>query len=38
MELAGYEPTEILTKAFDRYVKDEISFHDLCAVIRDEGE
>jgi hypothetical protein len=38
MELAGYEPTEVLTTAFDHYVKGEITFHQLCVVMRDEGE
>jgi len=38
MELAGFEPTEILTKAFERYVNNQISFYDLCAVIRDEAD
>jgi hypothetical protein len=38
MELAGYEPTGILTTAFDEYVRGEISFHALCAIMRDEGE
>ena len=38
MELSGFEPTEVLTSAFDRYIKNEITFIDLCAVMRDEGE
>lgn len=38
MELAGYEPTEVLTAAFDRYIKGDLSFYDLCGVMRDEGE
>jgi hypothetical protein len=38
MELSGYEPTEVLLAAFDRYVKDELTFHQLCVVMRDEGE
>jgi hypothetical protein len=38
MELAGYEPTEVLTKAFTRYIQGEITFVGLCAIMRDEGE
>lgn len=38
MELGGFEPTEVLNAAFDRYIKNEITFTDLCAVMRDEGE
>lgn len=38
MELAGYEPTEVLLSAMDHYVKGEITFHQLCVVMRDEGE
>ena len=38
MELSGFEPTEVLNTAFNRYVKNEITFTDLCAVMRDEGE
>lgn len=38
MELAGYEATPILITAFDKYIKGEISFSDLCAILRDEGE
>jgi hypothetical protein len=38
MELAGYEPTGVLTTGFDRYIAGEISFSDLCAIMRDEGE
>ena len=38
MELAGYEPTEVLLTAFDRYVKGDINFHHLCVVMRDEAE
>ena len=38
MELSGYVPTEVLNTAFDRYIKSEITFTDLCAVMRDEGE
>jgi hypothetical protein len=38
MELAGYEPTEVLLTALQHYVKGELSFHQLCTVMRDEGE
>ena len=38
MELSGYEPTEVLNTAFDRYIRNDITFTDLCAVMRDEGE
>ncbi len=38
MELAGFEPTSILTTAFDEYTQGRISFHALCAIMRDEGE
>ncbi len=38
MELAGYEPTEILITAFDSYIKGETNFHQLCVVMRDEAE
>ena len=38
MELNGFEPTEVLNSAFNRYIKNEITFTDLCAVMRDEGE
>jgi hypothetical protein len=38
MELAGYEPTGVLNTAFDLYVKGLITFHQLCVVMRDEGE
>ena len=38
MELAGYEPTEVLLTAMDLYTKGEITFHQLCVVMRDEGE
>ncbi len=38
MELSGFEPTEVLNSAFNRYIKNEITFTDLCAVMRDEGE
>lgn len=38
MELAGYVPTDVLLKAFDLYVQGEITFHQLCVVMRDEGE
>lgn len=38
MELAGFEPTGVLTTAFASYVNGEIDFYRLCAVMRDEGE
>ena len=38
MELAGFDPTPILEKAFDKYVAGELTFYELCAVMRDEGE
>ena len=38
MELAGYEPTEVLLTAFELYTKGDITFHQLCTVMRDEGE
>ena len=38
MELAGYEPTEVLLTAMDSYVKGDTTFHQLCVVMRDEGE
>jgi hypothetical protein len=38
MELAGYEPTEVLTTAFVSYIKGETNFHQLCVVMRDEAE
>ena len=38
MELAGYEPTEVLTEAFTRYIQGELTFVGLCAIMRDEGE
>lgn len=38
MELAGFEPTEVLLTAFEHYIKGEITFHQLCVVMRDEGE
>ena len=38
MELSGFEPTEVLNAAFTRYIRNEITFTDLCAVMRDEGE
>jgi hypothetical protein len=38
MELAGYEPTGVLLTAFDHYTKGEITFHQLCVVMRDEAE
>ena len=38
MELAGYEPTSILTAAFNRYIEGQITFYEVCAVMRDEGE
>lgn len=38
MELSGFEPTEVLTAAFDGYIKNELTFYELCAVMRDEGE
>lgn len=38
MELCGFTPTEVLSTAFDRYIKGEITFHQLCVVMRDEGE
>ena len=38
MELSGFEPTEVLNTAFTRYIRNEITFTDLCAVMRDEGE
>ena len=38
MELAGYEPTGVLTAAFEKYIRGEITFYDVCAVMRDEGE
>ena len=38
MELAGFQPTGVLTTAFHSYINGEITFHQLCAVMRDEGE
>ena len=38
MELSGYEPTEVLTEAFTRYIQGELTFVGLCAIMRDEGE
>lgn len=38
MELAGYEPTEILTSYFHKYIVGDITFYDLCAIMRDEAE
>jgi hypothetical protein len=38
MELAGFEPTEVLLTAFNNYIRGEINFHQLCVVMRDEGE
>ena len=38
MELSGFEPTEVLITAFDRYIRNELTFTELCAVMRDEGE
>jgi hypothetical protein len=38
MELAGYEPTDVLTTAFNRYIQGEATFYEVCAVMRDEGE
>ena len=38
MELAGYEPTEVLTKGFDEYIQGRLTFTGLCAIMRDEGE
>lgn len=38
MELAGYDPTPVLTTAFENYIKGDITFHQLCSVMRDEGE
>jgi hypothetical protein len=38
MELAGFEPTEILTKGFDEYIQGRLTFCDLCAIMRDEAE
>ena len=38
MELAGYEPTEVLEHAFNQYIGREISFAELCVIMKDEGE
>ena len=38
MELSGYEPTGVLTTAFQAYIDGEMTFYELCAVMRDEGE
>ena len=38
MELAGFDPTEVLTKGFDEYIKGRLTFTGLCAIMRDEGE
>lgn len=38
MELAAYEPTEVLTEAFNRYIRGEIIFYELCSIMRDEAE
>lgn len=38
MELAGNKLTEVLLTSMDLYTKGEITFHQLCVVMRDEGE
>jgi hypothetical protein len=38
MQLAGFEPTGILTKGFEEYIKGRVTFYQLCAIMRDEGE
>ena len=38
MELAGFDPTEVLAKGFDEYIKGRLTFTGLCAIMRDEGE
>ena len=38
MELAGYEPTEVLSRGFDEYIQGRLTFNGLCAIMRDEGE
>lgn len=38
MEIAGLDLTEVLTAGFDKYVKGELTFRELCAIIRDDGE
>lgn len=38
MELSGYVPTDVLTTAFNSYITGTLTFYELCAVMRDEGE
>ncbi len=38
MEIAGLDLTEVLTAGFNKYVKGELTFRELCAIIRDDGE
>jgi|GEM_PF-4240199 len=38
MKLTGLEPSGLLTAAFSRYIKSEITFYQLCSIIRDDAE
>jgi len=38
IELTGCTPSEVLMTAMDHYIKGELTFHQLCVVMRDEGE
>ena len=38
MKLTGLEPSGLLTAAFSRYIKSEITFYQLCSIMRDDAE